>query len=187
MYAASRTMPIKCCGKIHDIYLFISSGSGDSGQSALPSACRRVRSQRRMVLDRIACRVQPADGRIAAIAPVSTEGGQSVLTVGDKPSTWICNRYGVRTKPQSGGRLRVLVFGRATAMRPAKRSVATSSCRVARSQFKTEQLPCQIQGGLVQTALSAVTRRPGSRLSSSFLRRVTPDRVISLGAANQVN
>src|SRR3989442_1678168 len=46
-------------------------------------------------------------------------------------------------------------------------------------EYPYKQLPCQTQGGFLQTALSAVTRRSRSCSSPVLLRRVTPDRVLA--------
>jgi len=40
-------------------------------------------------------------------------------------------------------------------------------------------LPCQIQGGFLQTALSEVTRSVDSRHSQALSGRVTPDKVLA--------
>src|SRR5207249_10698987 len=46
-------------------------------------------------------------------------------------------------------------------------------------EYPYEQLPCQTQGGFLQTALSTVTRRSRSCSSPVLLRRVTPDRALA--------
>src|SRR6266849_442048 len=46
-------------------------------------------------------------------------------------------------------------------------------------EYPYKQLPCQTQGGFLQTALSTVTRRSRSCSSPVLLRRVTPDRVLA--------
>src|SRR5207249_2421519 len=54
-------------------------------------------------------------------------------------------------------------------------------------EYPYEQLPCQTQGGFLQTALSAVTRRSRSCSSPVLLRRVTPDRVLVSSAIQSEN
>src|SRR5437016_1280189 len=51
-------------------------------------------------------------------------------------------------------------------------------------EYPYKQLPCQTQGGFLQTALSAVTRRSRSCSSPVLLRRVTPDRVLAFIGSN---
>src|SRR5439155_15421503 len=66
-------------------------------------------------------------------------------------------------------------FDRAIAMSQNKIGVS----RKMSIEYLYKQLPCQTQGGFLQTALSAVTRRSRSCSSPVLLRRVTPDRVLA--------
>src|SRR6266436_4158316 len=68
-------------------------------------------------------------------------------------------------------------FDRAIAMSQNKIGVS----RKMSIEYPYKQLPCQTQGGFLQTALSAVTRRSRSCSSPVLLRRVTPDRVLASG------
>ena len=66
------------------------------------------------------------------------------------------------------------------------RAIAMSQNKIGVSgkisiEYPYKQLPCQTQGGFLQTALSAVTRRSRSCSSPVLLRRVTPDRVLASG------
>src|SRR5437016_13127759 len=53
-------------------------------------------------------------------------------------------------------------------------------------EYPYKQLPCQTQGGFLQTALSAVTRRSRSCSSPVLLRRVTPDRVLAFSGISLI-
>src|SRR2546427_329429 len=71
-------------------------------------------------------------------------------------------------------------FDRAIAMSQNKIGVS----RKMSIEYPYKQLPCQTQGGFLQTALSAVTRRSRSCSSPVLLRRVTPDRVLAFVGSN---
>src|SRR6266704_1951457 len=71
-------------------------------------------------------------------------------------------------------------FDRAIAMSQNKIGVS----RKMSIEYPYKQLPCQTQGGFLQTALSAVTRRSRSCSSPVLLRRVTPDRVLAFVGTN---
>src|SRR5438552_19126070 len=84
------------------------------------------------------------------------------------PVAWAFERSRCR-----GGRF--AWFDRAIAMSQNKIGVS----RKISIEYPYRQLPCQTQGGFLQTALSGVTRRSRSCSSPVLLRRVTPDRVLA--------
>ncbi len=92
------------------------------------------------------------------------------------PVAWAFERSRCR-----GGRF--AWFDRAIAMSQNKIGVS----RKMSIEYPYKQLPCQTQGGFLQTALSAVTRRSRSCSSPVLLRRVTPDRVLVSSAIQSEN
>src|SRR5882724_10250921 len=89
------------------------------------------------------------------------------------PVAWAFERSRCR-----GGRF--AWFDRAIAMSQNKIGVS----RKMSIEYPYKQLPCQTQGGFLQTALSTVTRRSRSCSSPVLLCRVTPDRVLAFMGSN---